>query len=254
MDVLRQQEPNTITKADIIFLAILLVYGNHSLQPISIKIPINGEITNNRQCENRILFIEYVILFIYNYIHHTYLDAEYVISITPDNKIAFTCSSKLSSEITNIFNLTHLKSISWLLKLPRANKQVFIKYLLVFMCFSSSRKVFYSSREDKLTVDIIYKLIFEYYDSLRCLADLIDPMNIGASNYGFKLDIYKIVNNNLIKNLLNVSTIRTGLLAQVPTYKDHLEYALNYINYTYDNYRVTVLDNPDYEPEPDVFI
>jgi hypothetical protein len=125
---------------------------------------------------------------------------------------------------------------------------------------------------------------------LHSLDDLTDPINIGASNYGFKLDIYKIVNNSLIKNLLNLSTISTGIVARFPidkilpsspnysytptgcnngtnvvalgctinrnptVYKDHLDYALNYINYTYDNYKSNVLDNPDYEPEPDVFI
>ena len=256
MDVLRRQDSIKVTKEDIIFLAILLIYSSNTAlsasQQVILRIPIYGEITNNRQQGNHLLFIEFIMHFMHNYIQNTYLETEYEISITPDYNIVFTCSPNLSGCISTLFNLSQPDAHAWLLKLPRANKQVFIKYLLVFMHFSGSRKVFYRSREDKLTVTIIYKLIFEYYNSLCCLADLLDPMNIGASNYGFKLDIYKVITNNLIINQLKLVNLFPTLYKL--TYTDHLEYAMSYIKITYDHYRQSILDNPDYEPELNVFI
>ena len=252
------KESNMITKADIIFLALLLIYGNqYSAQQVILQIPIYGEINNNRQCDNRLLFIEFIMHFIYNYIQNTFTivngaGTEYEISINPDNNIVFICSPNLSNGIVTLFNLSQPNALAWLLNLPRGNKQVFIKYLLVFMNFSNSKTVFYKSRNEKLTVTIIYKLMFEYYESMRSLISITDPINIGASNYGFKLDIYKVITNNLIINHLKLINLFPTLF-NIP-YPDHLEYAISYIKITYDHYLQFILDNSRYEPENDVFI
>lgn len=256
MNVLSQYHSSSkITKEDIIFLAIYLIYGSPDIQQIKIHIPIYGEIKNNRQCENRLLFIEFIMHFMYNYIQNNYIENEYEISITPNNKVSFICSARLSKGIASHFNLSKTNANAWLLNLPRGNKQVFIKYLFVFMHFSESRNVFYSTRDDKLTVSIIYKLVFEYYDLLRCLGDLTDPINIGADKYGFKVDIYKVITNNLIINQLKLINIfQHSYSSHTIPYPDHLEYATTYIKITYAHYQQSILDNPNYEPEPDVFI
>lgn len=258
-------------KPDIVFFALLLAFSdilqqstfltlaNKSNQDfiITITIPIYGEMYNNRQCDNRLLFIKFALTFISNYIQKNFQNhchkCDYLITITPAHQFTFTLNVNLSTNLIIMFNVHH--NISWISDLSSENKQWFSKYFLLFMAFNNSKNIYAAGKEYMTSVNIIYNNIYRYYSKLNYLEYITDTVNLGKNKYGFKVDINRVITNNLLANLCRLDNLFAS--SQDVLFPEHLEYCINYIKSTYTYYRDSVLAAKDIyslDMENDVFI
>lgn len=257
---------------DLIFFAILLVFSNiwlgSSSQELVITISLYGEIYNNRQLECRIMFIKFIIVYIYNYIHSTFNEHDYMVNITDDNKIEFLISPDLYSSISRHFatNISgyQLTNTVWLSRLSPSYRSKFVHYFLIFLNYANNKGFFYMSRDMHNPIDQVNQVLIKYLTNhpttLSYYNYITEPQNIGATMYGFKIDMKHIkkyiITNGLTTSLCNIDQYYPTLTSPV-LLANHMNYAREYITQTHLEYKETVLDAEyidDISMELDVFI